>query len=113
MFFFHIHLLLFNSEYELINTWYTPFHQGPPTLATIRPADIYREAIRYRAHSVVIVHTYATRNPTPTAEALDLIRTVGQTATTLDIRIHDYLTIGTQGVHALSRYPDLANPSPP
>lgn len=108
-----VYLLLFDAEYRLINAWYTPLHQGLPTLVTIRPADIHREAIRHQARSVVLVHALATRNPTPTEEALDFVRAVIQTAATLEIRILDYLTIGTKSFHALSRHPDFANPPLP
>jgi DNA repair protein RadC len=103
----HVYLLLFNAQHGLLNSWYTPFHRGSPTLAHIRPTDIYREAIRYQAQAVVVVHTLATHDPTPNSEALDFIRTVGQTASTLDIKIHDYLTVGTRSFHALSMHPDL------
>lgn len=59
------------------------------------PREIFREAIRHAAASILLVHNHPSGDPTPSPADNKLTTTVKQAATIIHIDFFDHLIIGT------------------
>lgn len=81
---------------------------GPPAVlpggvnaVTIRPVDVFREAIVCEATSVILVHNHPSGDPTPSADDIRMTEQLAAAARLLEIDLLDHLVIG------LNRYVSL------
>jgi DNA repair protein RadC len=74
-------------------------YQGSVNEASVRIAELFREAVRANAVGVILVHNHPTGDPTPSAADVALTAEVVAAGKLLDIKVLDHLIIG-QGRHA-------------
>lgn len=74
-------------------------YQGSVNEASVRIAELFREAVRANAVSVILVHNHPSGDPTPSAADVALTAEVVAAGTLLDIKVLDHLIVG-QGRHA-------------
>lgn len=74
-------------------------YQGSANAATVRIGELFRDAIRHAAVSIVLVHNHPSGDPTPSAADVAMTAEVVQAGTLLDIAVVDHIIIG-QGRHA-------------
>ena len=88
----HVFVLMLTSAMEMICE--RALSVGTVDHALISPRDIYIEAIRYEAASIILVHNHPSGNPLPSKADLsftDQVRTAGKL---LDIRLADHVIVG-------------------
>lgn len=74
-------------------------YQGSANTATIRIGELFRDAIRHAAVSIVLVHNHPSGDPSPSSADVAMTGEVVQAGTLLDIAIVDHIIIG-HGRHA-------------
>lgn len=74
-------------------------YQGSVNEASVRIAELFREAVRANAVNIILVHNHPTGDPTPSAADISLTAEVVTAGRLLGIKVLDHLVIG-QGRHA-------------
>ena len=62
----------------------------------LRVGELFREAVRHNATSMIIVHNHPSGDPTPSSEDVAVTRTLVEAGTLMDIEVLDHLVIGNQ-----------------
>ncbi|PZR60559.1 MAG: hypothetical protein DLM71_10620 [Chloroflexi bacterium] len=62
--------------------------------SSVRVGEVFRDAVRRQAPSIVVVHNHPSGDPTPSAEDLRLTRELAQAGRLLDVDLLDHLVIG-------------------
>ncbi len=74
-------------------------YQGSVNEASVRIGELFREAVRVNAVSIILVHNHPSGDPTPSGADVALTTDVVAAGKLLDIAVVDHLVIG-QGRHA-------------
>jgi DNA repair protein RadC len=75
--------------------------------ATIHPREVFREAIREAASSIIAVHNHPTDDPTPSAEDRYLTRRLTMAADVLGLELLDHVIICRSGYFSFRDEGDL------
>ena len=67
---------------------------GSLNASVVHPRELFREAINYRAASVILAHNHPSGDPTPSPEDVALTRKLVEAGTLLDIPVLDHLILG-------------------
>ncbi len=70
-------------------------YRGNTSSASIRAGEVFREAVRDNATSVIIAHNHPSGDPTPSADDIAVTRDLVQAGKLLDIQVLDHLIIGS------------------
>ena len=62
--------------------------------APVHPREVFREAVRQNAASVVLAHNHPSGDPTPSKEDIDVTRRLVEAGRILGIRIIDHIVCG-------------------
>ena len=71
-------------------------YQGSANTAVLRVGELFREAVKHNAVSLILVHNHPSGDPTPSPEDVAVTREVVQAGKLLDIDVLDHLVIGRQ-----------------
>lgn len=69
-------------------------YQGTANQATVRVAEVFRDAIRHSAVALVAVHNHPSGDPTPSGPDIALTADLDQAGRLLEIEVLDHLIIG-------------------
>ena len=69
-------------------------HIGTLTSSLVGPREVFREAIRDGASSIIVAHNHPSGNPEPSPEDLEVTRHLVQIGKMLDIPVLDHVIIG-------------------
>ncbi|MGC4106004.1 MAG: DNA repair protein RadC [Thermomicrobiales bacterium] len=86
-------------------------YQGSANSATVRVGELFRDAIRHAAVSIVLVHNHPSGDPTPSGADVALTAEIVKAGDLLDIAVIDHIIIG-QGRHASLKRLGLGFPKP-
>jgi DNA repair protein RadC len=67
---------------------------GTLSSSLVHPREVLGPALREGAASLILIHNHPSGDPTPSSEDLRLTRQLSQSATLLDLRLHDHVIIG-------------------
>lgn len=73
-------------------------NEGTVDHAPVYPREIARRAMELSAASVILVHNHPSGDPKPSAQDIEITRQIVAAAKALDVRVHDHLVIGRNGV---------------
>ncbi|HLC29233.1 MAG TPA: JAB domain-containing protein [Dehalococcoidia bacterium] len=88
-------VIALNNSLEIVG--FVKLYRGNATLAVVRPAEVFREAVRLGATAIAIAHNHPGGDPRPSSQDLEVTRAVGAAGRILDIPLLDHLVIGRQG----------------
>ena len=91
----HLRVLLLTTKNRVLRAHEQ--YVGSLTGCTVRVGELFREAIRANAASIVLVHNHPSGDPTPSPEDVELTRGVRAAGELLDITVLDHLIVGTEG----------------
>ena len=89
-----MHLMILNTKQRLIRDillFRGTFNHSPAS-----PREIFIEALRYHAASIVLVHNHPSGDPTPSAEDRRTTVRIQEAGAMLGIRLLDHVIIGEQ-----------------
>ena len=89
----HLRVLLLDTRNQLIRI--TEVYQGSLNTSLIRIGEIFKDAVRSNAASIIVVHNHPSGDPTPSPEDIAVTRAMVEAGQLLDIEVLDHLVIGT------------------
>lgn len=89
----HLRVLLLDTRNRLIRI--QQVYQGSLNSSLIRVGEVFRDAVRGDAASIIVVHNHPSGDPSPSAEDIAVTRSIVRAGKLLDIECLDHLIIGT------------------
>lgn len=87
-----LYVLLCNSRMELIRC--IPIGMGTLTRLITHPRDIFRDAVRHNAATIIMAHNHPSGNPTPSQADTALTEQIVKAGDILHIPLRDHVIIG-------------------
>lgn len=69
-------------------------YRGTLNAISVRPVEVFREAIRLNASGLVLGHVHPSGDPTPSPEDIAVTRHVNQIAKLLELTLADHIIVG-------------------
>jgi hypothetical protein len=85
-------VLLLNTKNHLTHD--SMIYRGMVNRVHIRPAEVFKEAVRFNAPSLILAHCHPSGDPTPSPEDATMTEMLVQAGKLLDIQVLDHLVIG-------------------
>ncbi len=95
----HFVILILDTKNKLIKRHLISI--GTLNLTVIHPREIFKEAIRESANSIILVHNHPSGDPTPSEADIDITGKLIKAGELLDIKILDHVIIG-EGYHSFT-----------
>mgnify|MGYP001004180349 CR=1 FL=1 len=87
-----VYIMLLNTRGALIRD--ILISQGTVNSSVVSPREIFIEAVKHRAVSLVLVHNHPSGDPSPSKQDLSLTRRVKEAGDLIGIRLLDHVIIG-------------------
>lgn len=94
----HFWALALNTRNQLIRI--VEVSVGSLNASIVHPRELFKEAVRLSAASVVAVHNHPSGDPTPSGADIQLTRRLVKAGDVLGIEVLDHVIIGESGDHA-------------
>jgi DNA repair protein RadC len=88
----HVRVLLLNTRNQLLAV--NEVYKGNAVMSLVRTSELYREAVRQNAPSIVLVHNHPSGDPTPSADDVALTKQAIEAGKLLSIELLDHVIIG-------------------
>lgn len=69
-------------------------YRGTVNSAQVRPAEVFREAVRETCLAIIVVHNHPSGDPTPSPDDIAVTRDLAAAGELLEIEVLDHLVIG-------------------
>lgn len=89
-----LRVVLLNTKNQVIAV--DDLYRGTLNRSVVRVAEVFREAIRQNAASLVVVHNHPSGDPAPSSEDVLMTRELTQAGSLLDIEVLDHLIVAGQ-----------------
>lgn len=97
----HFWALALNTKNRLIKI--VEVSIGSLNASIVHPRELFKEAVRCSAASVVVVHNHPSGDPTPSSADIHLTQRLVRAGDVLGIEVLDHVVIGEGGSHASLR----------
>lgn len=87
-----VKVLLLDTRNRLLAT--VEVYRGSLNTSMIRVGELFREAVRQNAASIIVAHNHPSGDPSPSPEDVAVTRLMVEAGRLLDIPVHDHLVIG-------------------
>lgn len=95
----HFVVLLLNAKNVLIRP--ATIHIGTLTMSVVGVREVFREAIREGACSIILAHNHPSGDPEPSPEDIDITMKLAEIGRLIDITVWDHIVFGRQGYVSL------------
>lgn len=85
-------VMMFNNRQMMIHD--TLLSKGTVNASLASPRDIFIEALRYRAVSLILVHNHPSGDPEPSPQDIRLTKKIQEAGRLIDIQVLDHIIIG-------------------
>ena len=93
----HLKVILLNTRNQVMAV--SGVYVGNVSSSLVRMAELFREAIRQNAPSIILVHNHPSGDPSPSADDVSLTKTAIEAGKLLDIQLLDHVIIGAGRSH--------------
>lgn len=97
----HFWALALNTKNQLLRTIEVSI--GSLNASIVHPRELFKEAVKVSAASVVVVHNHPSGDPTPSGADIQLTHRLVKAGDVLGIEVLDHVVIGDGGEHASLR----------
>jgi DNA repair protein RadC len=97
----HLRVVLVNTRNQLMGT--TEVYKGNVSSALVRSSELFREAIRQNAPSLILVHNHPSGDPSPSPDDVALTKKAIEAGKLLDIDVMDHIVIGDRRYASLKQ----------
>jgi DNA repair protein RadC len=97
----HFWCLSLNTKNRLLKL--SEVSVGSLNASIVHPRELYKDAVKVSAASVVVVHNHPSGDPTPSGADIQLTRRLVRAGDVLGIELLDHVVIGDGGEHASLR----------
>jgi DNA repair protein RadC len=87
-----LRVLLLDTKYHLLRV--EEISLGSINESIAHPREIFRPALIYSAHAVIVVHNHPSGDPTPSQADHQLTRRLGEAARLLQVSLLDHIVLG-------------------
>jgi len=91
----HFWVLLLDQRQRLIET--ELLYRGMVAGIQVRPAEVYREAVRRNASAIVVAHNHPSGDPRPSKEDVALTLDIWKAGKVLHVEFLDHIVLGSGG----------------
>lgn len=95
------HVLLLDTRNRIIKS--VRISQGGLAAAVIHPRDIFREAVKANAASIVLVHNHPSGDSSPSQADIESTRKFAELGKMMGIPVLDHVIIGAESSSSFSR----------
>lgn len=85
-------VVLLNTKNRVLGV--EDLYRGSLNAAIVRPAEVFRPAIRRNCAAIAVVHNHPSGDPTPSDEDVAITRRLVQVGQTMEVDLVDHLVIG-------------------
>ena len=89
----HLRVLLLSTRNEVMSVH--EIYVGNVNSSLVRPAEVFRPAIRDNAPSIIVVHNHPSGDPTPSPEDVSITQELVSAGKLLSIELLDHVVIGS------------------
>lgn len=97
----HFVAILLDAKNRVMRT--VEIHVGTLTASLVGPREVFRQAIREGASSLIVAHNHPSGDPTPSPEDIEVTRRLVDVGKILDIPVLDHLIVGDPATISLRR----------
>lgn len=97
----HFWTLALNTKNRLLRV--IEVSVGSLNASIVHPRELFKDAVKLSAASVVVVHNHPSGDPTPSGADIQLTRRIVKAGDVLGIEVLDHVVIGDGGEHASLR----------
>jgi len=97
----HFWALALNTKNQLLRIFEVSV--GSLNASIVHPRELFKDAVRSSAASVVVVHNHPSGDPTPSGADIQLTRRLVKAGDVLGIEVLDHVVIGDGGAHSSLR----------
>ncbi|MRS11566.1 MAG: DNA repair protein RadC [Actinobacteria bacterium] len=97
----HFWALALNTKNQLLRVFEVSV--GSLNASIVHPRELFKEAVRLSAASIVVVHNHPSGDPTPSGADIQLTRRLVKAGDVLGIEVMDHVVIGESGLHTSLR----------
>jgi len=90
----HLRVILLDTKHFVLGS--PTIYQGNAGAAIIRPAEVFKPAIRENATAIIVTHNHPSGDPTPSPEDVQVTQRLVEAGKLLDIAVLDHLIFGQQ-----------------
>jgi DNA repair protein RadC len=87
-----VHTMQLDTRNRVISI--TLLYRGSLNTASMRVGEVWKEAIRVNAAAIVIAHNHPSGDPSPSAEDIQVTKTLKEAGKLLDVELLDHIVIG-------------------
>jgi DNA repair protein RadC len=91
----HLKVLVLNTKNEVMGI--QEIYVGNVNSAVVRPAEVFRPAVRDNATSIIVVHNHPSGDPTPSREDVTITRLLVSSGQVLGVDLLDHVVVGSGG----------------
>ena len=88
----HLRVILLSTRNEVLGTH--AIYVGNVNSSVVRPAEVFRPAVRANAPSLIVVHNHPSGNPAPSDDDIAITKDLVESGKILGIELLDHLIIG-------------------
>ncbi len=92
-------VLLLDSRNHHMRT--VQLYKGSLNSSSVRPAEIFRDAIRHNAANIIVVHNHPSGDPSPSPEDIHLTRVLIEAGKMLELQVLDHIIVGANGIASI------------
>lgn len=97
----HFWALALNTKNQLVRI--VEVSVGSLNASIVHPRELFKDAVKVSAASIVVVHNHPSGDPTPSGADIQLTRRLVKAGDVLGIEVLDHVVIGDGGRHASMR----------
>lgn len=105
----HFMVILLDSKSQIQRI--APVHIGTINMSIVGAREVFREAIREGASSIIVAHNHPSGDPTPSPEDIQVTSKLVEVGELLDIPVLDHIIIGYDRFTSFSRKGLLCKPT--
>jgi DNA repair protein RadC len=87
-----LRVLLLDTRNHLLDN--VEIYRGSVNTAQVRPADVFKPAVRKNATAIIVIHNHPSGDPTPSPDDVAVTRELVQAGQQLDVKVLDHIVIG-------------------
>jgi DNA repair protein RadC len=95
----HLRVILLSTRNQVMAV--SQAYQGNVSMAVVRVAELFREAIRQNAPAVVFVHNHPSGDPSPSADDVIFTEAAVNAGKLLQIDVLDHIIIGDRKIYSM------------
>jgi DNA repair protein RadC len=92
-------ILLLDSRNHHLRT--VQLYKGSLNSSSVRPAEIFRDAIRHNAANIIVVHNHPSGDPSPSPEDIHLTRVLIEAGKMLELEGLDHIIVGINAIASI------------